>query len=75
MLTIDKFIETTKNSSTTSFDTADNIAQNFFLVDDNNKNILEDEEVLKELLRRVTVFHDALEHSKNIYNAFSNAYK
>jgi len=76
MLKISHFIENAiEKKDTIQYDNKEDIAENFFLLDEQHTTVLENEEVLDELLRRVSVFHDALENSKWIYDAFADASK
>lgn len=56
------------------FASPENIAKRFFLLQDDEKHLLQDQEVLKEILRRVTVFYTELMRSNELYAVLANAY-
>jgi hypothetical protein len=65
MLKINHFVENAiEKKNTIQYNNKEDIAENFFLLDEKHTTVLKNEEVLDELLRRVSVFHDALENSK-----------
>lgn len=57
-----------------SSSTAEEIVKVFFFLDESRVDMLQFEDVLQELLRRVTVFHGALSQSSTMYDLLSEAY-
>ena len=57
-----------------SSSTAEEIVKVFFFLDESKVDVLQFEDVLQELLRRVTVFHDTLSQSSTMYDLLSEAY-